>query len=308
MLQIQCQTEKEWLEQRRTLGIGASEAAVIVGVSHFKSPYQLWHEKLGLQVQSDEETEAQEWGKTLEEPLARKYARVTKRPVHTPPPYLILQHEQYPWMTCTLDRLITIPERPEIVKPVPLEIKTAHWLLKGNWKEEPPIEYIVQVQHQLAVTDAPLGSIGALVGGQEFLWCDIARDEDFIIQLREVERVFWESLKTGTPPPIDGTDATRATLKALYARDTGDCATLGGDAIEWDNDLLAIKERIKAVNHPLKREEARLENLFIAAIGHASAATLPNGVVYTYRTTDRAGYSVQPTSFRSLRRKGGPKK
>lgn len=307
---ILCKDEAEWLETRRTLGIGASDAAAILGVSRFKSPYQLWHEKLGLQVVSEEETEAQEWGKTLERPIVKKYERKTKRTVEKPNRFLILQDEQFPYMFCTLDGLITsCPDRPEVgTRRIPLEVKTAHWLLKGNWKEEPPVEYVVQVQHQAAVTGAPFVSIGALVGGSEFLWCDIERDDEFIAQLRQLERDFWESLKAGIPPPIDGTASTRATLKALYARDIGTVVGLGGEAIQWDNDLIAVKKQIDEAKAPLEKEKARLENLFIAAIGHATAGTLPNGTVYTYRTTDRGAYTVAPTSYRSLKRKGGPAK
>lgn len=309
MKQIFCTDEAEWLATRRSLGIGASDAAVILGVSRFKSPYQLWHEKLGLQVVSNEETEAMEWGKTLEDPLARKYARLTKRQVERPKPWMILQDEQYPYMFCTLDGLLgSCPDRPEVgTRKIPLELKTAHWMLKGNWKEEPPVEYVIQVQHQAAVTGAPFVSIGALVGGQEFVWCDIERDDDFIAQLRALEGAFWESLKSGVPPPIDGTASTRATLLALYARDIGTVVPLGGDAIQWDKDLAAVKAQIKEVNAPLELEKTRLENLFIAAIGTASAGTLTSGVVYTYKTTDRAAYSVAPTSYRSLKRRGGPK-
>lgn len=310
MNEILCTDEADWLATRRGLGIGASDAAVILGASRFKSPYQLWHEKLGLQVVSPEETEAQEWGKTLEEPIARKYERETKRKVLKPPAWMILQDDTYPYMFCTLDRMLgTLPDRPEFSNQnIPLELKTAHWLLKGNWAEEPPLEYVIQVQHQAAVTGAPFVSIGALVGGSSFLWVDIARDDDFIAQLREMEGAFWASLKTGIPPPIDGTDATRATLKALYTRDIGTVVALGGEAIQWDNDLAAVKEKIKTTLAPIKLEETRLENLLIAAIGNASAGTMPNGVVYTYKTTKRGSYTVAETEYRSLRRKGGPAK
>ena len=36
----------EWLEGRRG-GLGASDCGVVLGVSNFKTPLQLWREKIG---------------------------------------------------------------------------------------------------------------------------------------------------------------------------------------------------------------------------------------------------------------------
>ncbi len=306
MIQTQCKDEADWLAKRRELGIGASEAAMVLGISHFKSPFALAHDKLGLVAPSDEENELFEWGRELEAPIARRYARVTKRPVHEPAPWLILQHEAYPFMFATLDRLVEIPGDPKLAgRLLPLEIKTAGFSQSANWKEEPPIEYIVQVQHQLAVTGEPIGSIGAVVGGQKFVWLDIQRDEEFISTLIEAEKDFWENIHNGIMPPVDGFPSTRACLKALFPKETAGPIALSGDAIEWDNALAAVKAKLDEVAGPLKLEQARLENLFIQAIGNHQAGVLPNGVAYTYRTTKRGSYTVNETEYRTLRRKGG---
>ena len=43
---IECKNETDWLAERRK-GIGASDAAVILGVSPFKTAYPLYAEKVG---------------------------------------------------------------------------------------------------------------------------------------------------------------------------------------------------------------------------------------------------------------------
>ncbi len=305
MIQIQCQDEADWLSKRRTLGIGASEAAMLLGLSSFKSPFALAQDKLGLDRPSDDDNEVLEWGRALEAPIARRYARAVKREVTAPPPWLILQDEDHPWMFATLDRLVKIPPHTDWL---PLEIKTANFTQTSNWQEEPPLPYLVQIQHQLAVTGAPVASIGAVLGGVKFVWADIQRDEDFIKTLRQVEQEFWENLQKGILPPVDGFPSTREALKRLYAGPEADVIALGGDAVEWDNALAAVKAKLDEVADPLKLEQARLENLFIQAIGNHAAGTLPNGVVYTYKTQKRGSYTVNPTSYRTLRRKGGKEK
>lgn len=302
MKEIPCNDKATWLEQRRGLGIGASEAAVIMGVSRFKSPFQLWHEKLGLDAESDKDKEAREWGLLLEAPIATRFAQDAdpKRIIIAPPPYTIFQSDDHPYMIATLDRLQRHPQYPD---PLPLELKTAHWNLKGDWQSEPPLEYMVQVQHQLAVTNAPMGSVAALVGGMEFLWCDIERDEQFIALLTEQERRFWHSLIEHKEPPIDASQQTKATLAKLYARDTGEIVALPVEAIEWDNALAKVKADLET----LGEKKDFYENQIRAALRDATAGELPNGVIYTYKRQETHGYVVAPKAFRVLRRKGTPR-
>lgn len=48
----QAEDRSKWLEFRKE-GIGGSDAAAIVGLSKWKSPYQLWLEKTG-QVEAED--------------------------------------------------------------------------------------------------------------------------------------------------------------------------------------------------------------------------------------------------------------
>lgn len=291
--------QNEWLDKRRVLGIGASEAAIIMGVSRFKSPFQLWHEKLGLDVGDTANEQARRIGLLQEPTIAQLFAEeaTPKRIIINPPPYTIYQSDTDEFMIATLDRLQT---HPDYAINLPVELKTAHWNLKGDWQSEPPLEYMVQVQHQLAVTGAPMGSVAALVGGLTFLWCDIARDDEFIALLREQERLFWQSLMEQREPPIDGSVQTKKTLAKLYARDTGEIVVLPPEAIEWDNDLQAAKEKIKGY----ELQALTAENKLKAALKDASAGELPNGTIYTYKLQESKTYTVAAKAYRVLRRKG----
>src|SRR4026209_2486088 len=75
-------TRKDWLAVRRS-AIGASEAPVLLGLVPWKSPMQLFAEKLEL-VEQDAETDAMRWGLILEGPVADHYEQETGRRLRDP--------------------------------------------------------------------------------------------------------------------------------------------------------------------------------------------------------------------------------
>ena len=83
---------EEWLQLRKT-GIGGSDAAVILGISPFKSTWELWNEKVKELQTLPEETEAAYWGKLLEPVVREEFTARTGLRVYTEP--YLLQHNQY---------------------------------------------------------------------------------------------------------------------------------------------------------------------------------------------------------------------
>lgn len=309
MKTIPTTSESDWLEKRRVTGVGASEAAILCGVGRFKSEYQLWLEKLGLDKEDARYAEQSKWGHLLEDPIAAAYEDETGRKTMKPPPGTLYCDEEHPFMLCTLDRWQTIDPGDKFYQTqealtkslvVPLEIKTAHWNLKGNWKEEPPIEYVIQVQHQLAVTGAPVGSVAALVGGMMFLWCDVSRDDEFIAQLRTIEGEFWRKCEQRIAPAVDGSEQTKKALARLYAQDTGEIISFPATLLEADN----LREQASKELDRWTEEKRLAENQIRAALGAASAGTFPNGVTYTLKLQHRKETVQKATSFRVLRRLG----
>ena len=64
-------SREEWLAHRRN-GIGGSDAAAVVGMSEYTSPYMLWCDKTGRSKET-EETEALRQGRDLEEYVAFRF-------------------------------------------------------------------------------------------------------------------------------------------------------------------------------------------------------------------------------------------
>lgn len=281
-----------WLEHRRQ-GIGGSDAPAVIGENPYKSPLALYCDKLGI-GEEQPDNEKMEWGRLLEPVVADKYARATKRQIIDPGRFAMQWSTDHPFMFATLDRFVIDPERGEGL----LEVKTTGAQNADDWEGQVPRMPWVQLQHQLAVTGKPWGSLAVLIGGNTFRWMDVERDEAFIALLIEEEAKFWRRVQLLDPPQPDGSWATKKALDAMFPEDDGSFASLGGEFIDADLELLTIKEDLKQLG---LRKDA-IENQIKAALGAAAVGVLPNGVKYTYKTQRRAGYVVEPTSFRALRR------
>ena len=73
---------EDWLEYRKQ-GIGGSDAAVVCGISRYKSPVELWMEKTG-QLPAQETGEAAYWGNLLESLGREEFTKRTGIPVTKP--------------------------------------------------------------------------------------------------------------------------------------------------------------------------------------------------------------------------------
>ena len=291
-----------WLKDRLT-GLGASDAAAVFGVSPYKSPLALYYEKRGEIDMPVAEREALYWGRILQGPIAVRYGHETGRTVLETPPFELRRHATHPHMIATLDALATATPTskfPPAGGPGGVEIKNAGFFKREDWRDEPPLPFQIQAQHQMFVTGAQWGSIAALVGGVEFFWTDIQRNNGFIEVLVRQCGEFWARVTSGTPPEPDASDSTRLLLKQLYPKDTGEIITLGPEYSELDEKL----QQVKKAAEKLSVDRALLENKLRLAIGPATAATLDNGSVYTFKHQKRREFVMPETEFRVLRRKG----
>jgi len=253
-------------KSKRMTGIGGSDAAVVCGLSPFKSPYQLYLEKRGEAIVDEEETLAMELGNLLEEPVAQLYAKRTGRQIRRHPTRVSAEH---PHMLVNVDRMIVNDSRG----PGYLEIKTTNdWSGRDICQvEDIPDHFYLQGQHGLAVTDWEWMSFAILIGGRKFVWMDVERNDEVITELIAQEAEFWERVQTGNPPPLDGSARTADLIKRLYPSDTGKIITIDApELIRAAADLDGIKARIKAD----ETEKTRLENMLKSAIGDASEAVL----------------------------------
>ena len=68
----------------------------------------------------------------------------------------------------------------------------------------------------MLVTGAPFWYIAVLIGGQQYEYRKIPRDNEDIAALLEMEQDFWQKVESRTPPDIDGTDSCTNAIKEKY--------------------------------------------------------------------------------------------
>lgn len=245
----------EWLKLRSQY-IGGSDAAAVVGLNAYASPYSLWAEKTG-KVPDFTGNLACEVGTYLEEFVAQKFTQETGKKVRKCNQSFL--NSQYPWAIANIDREI-------VGEDAGLEIKKTDTLNLKKFKGgEYPANYYCQMVHYLAVTGKQRWYLAVLIGNKEFKWFTLERDEAEIAALMTAESTFWELVKTDTPPIVDGTKATSDTLAAIYENSDDSVA----DLYSYASDLkqyMELKNQIKELETMAEELANRIKE-FMGASG-----------------------------------------
>src|SRR3990167_10286820 len=99
---ITCADRPSWLEARRQ-GLGASDAPVILGLSPWKTPLALYAEKLGLEIEEPEQTEAMAWGLRLQPVIIAAFQEQNpERVAIAKQEFVIDRSPEHPWMLASL--------------------------------------------------------------------------------------------------------------------------------------------------------------------------------------------------------------
>lgn len=213
---VKTASHEEWRELRSHY-IGGSDAAAVVGLNAFSSPYALWAEKTG-KVPGFSGNLATEVGTYLEEFVAQKFAAETGKKVRKSNQSFF--NSDYPWAIANIDREI-------IGEDAGLEIKTTSELNMKKFRGgEYPANYYCQCVHYMAMTGKQRWYLAILIGNRDFRWFTIERDEAEIAALMAAEADFWEMVKNNTPPVADGSQATTAAIKTIYAESNEDTVDL----------------------------------------------------------------------------------
>ena len=274
---VKTKNHDEWLRLRGQY-IGGSDAAAVVGMNPFSSPYALWAEKTGKKP-GFEGNLATEVGTYLEEFVAQKFAEITGKKVRKCN-YSFL-NRQYPFAIANIDREI-------VGEDAGLEIKTTDSLNIKKFKNgEFPENYYCQCVHYLAVTGKKRWYLAVLIGNKEFKWFVIERDEAEISALMGAEADFWECVKNDTPPEIDGSKATTDAITTIYAEGNGDIV----DLIAYKNDILIYNNISKSIKE-LKEQQDEAANRIKSYLGESSGGVCDDFKV-SWNTSSRKTFDIK---------------
>ena len=244
------QSHEEWLEDRRR-SIGGSDAAALVGMNPYVTPYMLWADKTG-KLPPKNDNEAMRQGRDLESYVAQRFTEKTGKKVHVYSE--TLRNPAYPFAHANIDRKVT-GERAG------LECKTTSIMNLKKFKNgEYPENYYAQCVHYLAVTGFDRWYLAVLILNQGFYDFTVERDEDEINALMKVEKEFWDNyVIPGNPPPVDGLSPTAETIKAIFpSASLGTTVDLFGRET-LIRDFLETNELIKAYGQENEKRKQILQ-------------------------------------------------
>jgi len=208
------QKRKEFLAERQ-LYLGASDMAAILGVDNYRTPLDVFNEKLGF-VESFEGNKQTLRGEKLENLAAQEYTEVTGRKVHKRSVELV--HPQHDFIRGHLDRRVVGDKRP-------VEIKCPSRGMFHKMKREGlPASQIIQMQSYLWLDRSPVGDFAIFCADAwEMLPFEVEAQPELFEQIEHAAVVFWTEhvLKQVPPDPIE---ADRPKLE--FAKVAGEVKTV----------------------------------------------------------------------------------
>jgi putative phage-type endonuclease len=284
---------KNWLAARNT-GIGASEIAMALGIAppSWGSPTSLYYRKRGVLPDARDNVRML-WGRELESTILRRFLKC--HPEFREGPHLtgrLYRSKAREWQLATPDAVVfdnrqgfAFDKSPEGVRrtthgwPVLVEVKTG--ASRDEWGEEGtdeiPVYYRAQVMQSMDVIGARVAWVPVLFNGRDYREYRVARDPKDIAILRAKGEAFWRMVQEGTPPDVDGLEATTKAMRIAFGVEPE-------RTVQVPHELVMKIERAKVVQKRANELRARLENELRAALGDA-AVGLAGPVLLAKRST-----------------------
>lgn len=236
------QGSKEWLNARKK-HVMASDAPVIMEVSPWRTPYQLWQDKLGL-GEEIKDNPGMRRGREIE-PIARALYEDLVGVKMEPS---VVFSDNVEWLGASMDGLSVDGKRG-------LEIKYAnredHELAK---KGKVPSKYIPQVQQQWQVNQGmEVLNYMSIRSEDDYHMFEVDMDEGYIKEMFEKQEEFWYCVKNLKEPKM-----TEKDKKTLFLNMQSD---------SWFNasmDWLRLKSE---VDEGKKKQEACRQKLLALCDG-----------------------------------------
>lgn len=244
----------------RTLFIGGSDIAAILGLSRYATPLSVWAEKTGqIEKPTGIKPLRMRLGTRMEEVIAdlwmeetgKRLNRVTERRTHP----------KYPYFRAQIDRMV-------VGEDATWEGKNTNWRLKKDWNDgEAPQEAICQAMWGLAISNKKHSYVSGLIDSQELRTVKVERDPVLIAEMLKRADAFWNEFVVPKVMPGQITAKDTKTLFDLFPHSEPESSVDLGDEyakmVENRNalyqDQIALEAQIEKLENEIKAKMGTIE-------------------------------------------------
>ena len=212
--------------------IGGSDVAAILGLSRYRTPYEVWDEKKNGNNPFTG-NQFTEWGTRLEPIIIQKFQDDNEVEVFDNNKKFI--HPDYPFLGCHPDGLFKKKGETKL-----LEVKTVGSNAYKHWGNDLPLEYYCQVQHNMMVTFTKSAVFAYFVLDDRFYdEITINYDTEYIAKQMDFLIDWWTRYVEGDEIPTK--------IVTDYEKDSPEKSIVEADedALNAYNNLVTIKGKIK---------------------------------------------------------------
>jgi putative phage-type endonuclease len=269
----------------RPIGIGGTDIGVILGLSPYKTPLELWSELVSSDDPVPRDLLHLRYGQHTESFVASEFERLSNLFTVKHEPTLF--HKDHGYMFGHIDRFVLdIPDTPAVVDGVVtaqrlLECKTSSAFSKGDWGEPgtdqvPPL-YLVQCAWYLAITECERADLAVLIGNSDFRVYTIERDMELEGLLLSHAQNFWHEHVLAKKPP-EPTCLQDASI--LFPKEAPNTSVHANEEIL--KSIEAYKD-VSAKTQTLGDECERLKLEILNYMGDAEKLTLGSKTLATWK-------------------------
>jgi putative phage-type endonuclease len=270
--------------------LGSSDMAAVLGQDPFKSAADVWLEKTG-QAGGFDGNEATDRGNRLEPVLIAWAEDQLDADFESD---VMVEHPTCPHLVANLDAVSL--DRTEIIEAKTTVIEDGYG---EEGSDEIPDRVLIQAHHQFScLPSAKIAHVPVLLPGfRKFDWrmYRVRRNDELVAIVEKSGIDFMDKFVLPRVRPTDFKPSLEVVKRMRR---------LPGKSIDLPDEAIAAYEQVQAMrkqNTELEKACKSAEAGLLAMLGDAEQGVLPDRRAMTYMLTARAGYTVEPTEFRTLR-------
>lgn len=291
------------LEQRLNF-ITGSDAAVVCGLSPYKTKVRLWLEKTKREAQEDISNASYiKFGNYMEDGVAKWFETESGKKLHEKAEELLI-HPEHKWMAGSLDFRI---KGENAILECKTALRTDGW---GDGENIIPDHYLMQVAHYCAVGGFDKAYIAVVFTmTREMRWYEYERNLELEAKLINLEKDFWFNNVVADVAP----DAkTEDDILDLYKKTVAKPVIADQEVIQT---VFSLKE-IKAQKKEIEWKEQQCRDKIVTFMkDHDILVDSAGQVVVTYKMTnpterfDVKSFSVEnPETYKEYIKIGAPQR